>query len=83
MSALDVLRTSLHALYTYTSDDANPPGQGRSQTHAEGRAALADLEALVEAAQGHVSEHVHNSWTPGHCACRLCAALARVLGDKP
>ena len=64
MTALDVL--AMGARYY----DAAHPGDGGA------RAALADLEALVKAAQRNVGLHSRR------CTCSLCRALARVLGTE-
>ncbi len=47
----DVIREALHTLYAYTSDDANPPGEGRSWSHEQGRAALDALVAERDEAE--------------------------------
>lgn len=41
------VREMLHTLYAYTSDEANPPGEGRSWSHQQGRAALDRLASRL------------------------------------
>lgn len=43
----DIVRESLRILYSYTSDDAISPGDGRSSTHTKGRDALDRLAARL------------------------------------
>lgn len=71
------VREMLHTLYAYTSDEANPPGEGRSWSHQQGRAALdrlasrlAETEARLEAAEGaieFIEGHLElaEEWEPG------------------
>jgi len=47
MNDIETIREALHTLYAYTSDDANPPGEGRSWTHEQGRAALGRIQTVV------------------------------------
>jgi len=80
---LTVLREALDVLYNYTSDNANPPGEGRSWWRSEGIAALAAVEQLVEAARAVIANQIlvryDNAADP---MFDLSAALARFEGDS-
>ena len=70
MTALDVLNDHIGC--------ENDEGYGCSCCvgRPQARAALADLEALVKAAQRNVGLHSRR------CTCSLCRALARLLGTE-
>lgn len=60
---MEFVRDALHTLYAYTSDEANPPGNGRSETHSDARAALARLATRL------VDEQSAKLRYCAYCAC--------------